>query len=117
MTAEREGAARLTAREMDVVELVVEGLTDAEIGKRVHLSERTVHGHVANARRKVDARSRTQLAVIALRTGIVPLHPEAEDELTRQTRARRATRPERPPLIPRARTRTRTAAAREARAA
>lgn len=72
-------AARLTARELDVIELVVEGLTDAEIGHRVHLSERTVHGHVANARRKVDARSRTQLAVIALRTGIVPLHPEADE--------------------------------------
>jgi DNA-binding NarL/FixJ family response regulator len=75
----RKEAPRLTARELSVVELVVEGLTDAEIGHRVHLSERTVHGHVANARRKVSARSRTHLAVIALRTGIVPLHPDGEE--------------------------------------
>jgi DNA-binding NarL/FixJ family response regulator len=69
------GRAPLTAREVEIVALVVDGLTNPEIGKRLHISARTVQSHVAAAMRKLEARSRTQLAVLALRAGIVPLHP------------------------------------------
>jgi DNA-binding NarL/FixJ family response regulator len=44
----------------------------------LHVSSSTVQAHVANAMRKLGASSRTQLAVRALREGIVPLHPEGE---------------------------------------
>lgn len=63
----------LTAREVEVVALVVDGLTNPEIGTRLHISARTVQSHVAAAMRKLGARSRTQLAVTALRSGLVPL--------------------------------------------
>ena len=70
------GRAPLTAREIEIVTLVVDGLTNPEIGKRLHISSRTVQSHVAAAMRKLEARSRTQLAVTALRVGVVPLDPQ-----------------------------------------
>jgi DNA-binding NarL/FixJ family response regulator len=69
------GRAPLTAREVEIVTLVIDGLTNPEIGRRLHISSRTVQSHVAAAMRKLEARSRTQLAVIALRAGVVPLEP------------------------------------------
>jgi DNA-binding CsgD family transcriptional regulator len=66
----------LSPREAEVVRLLVEGLTDQEIGNRMFITERTAQAHVAAARRKLGARTRTHLAVIALRRGIVPIHPE-----------------------------------------
>jgi DNA-binding NarL/FixJ family response regulator len=66
----------LSDREVDVVTLVVAGLTSRGIALELHLSTRTVEAHVAKAMRKLGARSRTRLAVLALRDGIVPLHPE-----------------------------------------
>jgi DNA-binding NarL/FixJ family response regulator len=69
------GRSPLTTREIEIVTLVVEGLTNPEIGKRLHISARTVQSHVAAAMRKLEARSRTQLAVTALRAGVVPLEP------------------------------------------
>jgi DNA-binding NarL/FixJ family response regulator len=65
----------LSKREVEVVRLVVEGLSDAEIAGMLHVSLGTAKAHVANARRKLGARSRTQLAVLALRHRIVPLDP------------------------------------------
>lgn len=75
-----EGPAPLTGREVEVVALVVEGDSNADIAEALNLSIRTVQSHVANAMTKLDARSRTHLAVLALRAGIVPLHPGDEDE-------------------------------------
>jgi DNA-binding CsgD family transcriptional regulator len=65
----------LSRRELEVVELVVDGLTNIEIAVRLGITERTVQAHVAAARAKLGARSRTQLAVMVLRLGIVPLEP------------------------------------------
>jgi DNA-binding CsgD family transcriptional regulator len=70
-----EATLRLSARELEVVRLVVDGLTDQEIGRRLAITERTAQAHVVAARTKLRARSRTHLAVLALRTGIVPLDP------------------------------------------
>ncbi|MBV9212717.1 MAG: response regulator transcription factor [Actinobacteria bacterium] len=69
------GSVGLSRRELEVVELVVEGLTNEEIAKRLHLSHRTAQAHVAAAMRKLGARSRTQLAVFALRAALIPLDP------------------------------------------
>lgn len=71
----------LTCREVQVVSLVVEGCTNPEIARELVISPRTVQSHVASAMRKLDARSRTQLAVAALRRGVVPLRPLLADGL------------------------------------
>jgi DNA-binding NarL/FixJ family response regulator len=75
--------SELSSREVEVVALVVDGFSNAEIAAHLEISERTVHAHVSNALRKTDTRTRVQLAVHALRTGIVPLHraqPADEDQ-------------------------------------
>ena len=59
------------ARELDVVRLVVTGRTDREIGLALFLSPKTVANHVGSAMRKLQAVSRTALAVRAVEAGLV----------------------------------------------
>jgi DNA-binding NarL/FixJ family response regulator len=68
----------LTPRELEVVRLVVEGLTNEAIAERLTLSPRTVQSHVARAAKKLGVRTRTQLAVAVLRTKLVPLEPKED---------------------------------------
>lgn len=72
----RQRTATLSAREIAVVRLVAEGLTNDQIAEELVLSPRTVHSHVASAMRRTETTSRTQLAILALREGLAPLHPE-----------------------------------------
>jgi DNA-binding NarL/FixJ family response regulator len=65
----------LTDRELEVVVLVAEGLTNDQIAERLVLSPRTVQSHVANAMRRTRTQSRTQLAVLSIREGLVELDP------------------------------------------
>ena len=58
-------AIGVTSREADVLGLVAEGLTNAEIGARLHLSPRTVEKHVASLLAKTGGRRRAQLAKYA----------------------------------------------------
>lgn len=67
------GEEPLTKRELDVVRLIVDGLSNQEIADRLGLSRRTVQAHIANAMSRTERRSRTQLAVFALRHGLVSL--------------------------------------------
>ncbi|QEC47549.1 AAA family ATPase [Baekduia soli] len=69
--ATRENPAGLTARELEVVELLADGLRNAEIAERLWLSQRTVGHHVSAILRKLDATSRSQAAATALRLRIV----------------------------------------------
>lgn len=55
--------AELTRRESEIAELVVEGLSNAEIAARLVLSTRTVEGHVQRMLNKLQFRSRSQIAV------------------------------------------------------
>jgi pimeloyl-ACP methyl ester carboxylesterase/DNA-binding CsgD family transcriptional regulator len=61
----------LSPRERDVLRLVAEGLSDAEIASRLVLSPHTVHRHVANILRKLRLHSRAAAAAHAARAGIV----------------------------------------------
>jgi pimeloyl-ACP methyl ester carboxylesterase/DNA-binding CsgD family transcriptional regulator len=61
----------LSAREREVLRLVAEGLSDADIAERLVLSPHTVHRHVANILRKLDLHSRAAAAAHAARAGIV----------------------------------------------
>ncbi|HZT16417.1 MAG TPA: alpha/beta fold hydrolase [Gaiellaceae bacterium] len=65
------GLDGLTVREREVLRLVAEGLSDAEIGARLVLSPHTVHRHVANIRRKLGLRSRSAAAAAAARAGLI----------------------------------------------
>jgi NarL family two-component system response regulator LiaR len=59
----------LTEREGEVLKLLAEGLTNAEIAVRLFVGEETVKTHVANILRKLGLAHRTQAAVYAIRNG------------------------------------------------
>jgi DNA-binding CsgD family transcriptional regulator len=61
----------LTRRELDVLRLVAQGLSNADIARRLALSEHTVHRHLANIRRKLGLSSRAAAAAWGVRTGVV----------------------------------------------
>lgn len=57
----------LTPREREILTLVADGLTDAQIAARLHLSPHTVHRHVANARARLGVPSRAAAAALVAR--------------------------------------------------
>jgi DNA-binding NarL/FixJ family response regulator len=61
----------LTAREMDILKLMVEGLTNQAIGDVLGLSAGTVKGYAQTVIHKLDTTDRTQAAVKAIRLGLV----------------------------------------------
>ena len=62
--------ASLSERELGVVRLIVEGLSNKEISSRLALSDKTVKNHISHILAKLKLRARTQVAVMALRGGI-----------------------------------------------
>jgi DNA-binding CsgD family transcriptional regulator len=60
-------AGLLTERELEVLRLLAEGNTNAEIGRRLFISPKTAEHHVARIYRKLDVRSRSQAATYATR--------------------------------------------------
>lgn len=61
----------LTNRETEILELVVEGLSNAEIGERLYLSSETVKKNFSNVLQKLHLNNRVQAAVYALRAGLI----------------------------------------------
>ena len=70
--ATRQNPANLTVREVEVLALVTQGFRNAEIGKRLFLSEKTVDHHVSAILRKLAVRTRGQAASEAARIGLIP---------------------------------------------
>jgi DNA-binding NarL/FixJ family response regulator len=60
----------LTSRELEVLRLVAEGLTDAQVAERLVLSLRTVHSHVRSVYRKLGVSSRSAATGYAIRHGL-----------------------------------------------
>jgi DNA-binding NarL/FixJ family response regulator len=65
--------SKLSKRELDVLRLVANGLSNADIAERLHLSEGTVRNHVSTILAKLDVADRTQAAVLAMQHGISQL--------------------------------------------
>ncbi len=71
--AERVGAEDLTPREVNVLEQIVQGKSNKEIGVQLKISEATVKTHINNLLAKLGVTDRTQAATAAIRRGIVSL--------------------------------------------
>ncbi len=63
----------LSEREFDVLRLAARGLPNKEIARRLGLSIRTVHSHLANIFMKMQVGSRTEAVLLALRQGLITL--------------------------------------------
>ncbi len=63
----------LTNRELEVLELIAEGLLNKEIAYTLNISEKTVKNHVSNIFKKISVSDRTQAAVYAIKNNIVDL--------------------------------------------
>jgi two-component system NarL family response regulator len=71
--AERVGRSPLSARELEVLQLVVQGLTNKEIAGKLFISDITARNHVISLLSKLNAKDRTEAATIAIRRGLVRL--------------------------------------------
>ncbi|GAB4575709.1 MAG: response regulator transcription factor [Anaerolineae bacterium] len=63
----------LTARELEVLRLAAEGLTNKAIAYRLSISDRTVQGHLANIYRKLDVSGRTEMVTRAIQLQLLSL--------------------------------------------
>jgi len=63
---------QLTQREVDVFRAVARGLSNAEIGQELYISETTVKTHVAHILSKLSLRDRIQAVVLAYESGLLP---------------------------------------------
>lgn len=61
----------LSRRELEILHLIVQGKSTAEMAQALHLTDGTVKSHVRSILYKLGVRDRTQAAVLALRAGLV----------------------------------------------
>lgn len=73
------GPEALSPREMDVLQLIAEGLSNQAIGERLFISEKTVKSHVGNLLGKLGLTDRTQAAIFAWKNGLVEFSPRAPE--------------------------------------
>jgi DNA-binding NarL/FixJ family response regulator len=76
--AERMATEPLTHREQDVLEQIVRGKSNKEIGTALDISEATVKTHINNLLGKLGVADRTQAATAAIQRGLVQLDPSGE---------------------------------------
>ncbi len=61
----------LTHREIEVLELVADGLSNQDIAEELHISIHTVKAHISSMYRKIETSSRVALAASSLKLGII----------------------------------------------
>jgi two-component system, NarL family, response regulator LiaR len=69
--AEAAALRSLSDRELEVLRLLARGLSNADIARRLYLSEGTVRNYVSGVLAKLDVTDRTQAAILALQYGVV----------------------------------------------
>jgi DNA-binding NarL/FixJ family response regulator len=69
VASDREGL--LTAREREILQLLADGLSNADVAQRLFISQETVKSHVRHILAKLEADTRTQAVAIALRESII----------------------------------------------
>jgi two-component system NarL family response regulator len=74
--ASQPSGPELTSREREVLQLVAEGLSNAEIGLKLCVVEGTVKNHLHNILEKLHLHNRVQAAAYAMRAGIVSVPPQ-----------------------------------------
>ena len=72
-----DAPSELTTREIQVLELIVQGLTNREIGDSLSIAEDTVKIHLRNILEKLHLHNRIQAAVYAVRQGLVGDEPKS----------------------------------------
>ncbi|HEC34006.1 MAG TPA: response regulator transcription factor [Chloroflexi bacterium] len=80
MCYEERYLSPLSPREMEILRLVVAGMSNKEIAYHLGISHQTVKNHITAVLSKLGVADRTQAAVYALRHGWVPLRSDSEDE-------------------------------------
>ncbi len=71
ITERNKRTANLTKRELQVIELLGEGLYNKEIAERLYISEKTVKNHVSSIFKKISVTDRTQAVVYAIKNNII----------------------------------------------
>ncbi len=68
----REGPAGLTAREIEVLTLVAQGLSNKQIAERLVISPKTASNHIEHIYAKIGAGNRAAASLFAVQNGLVP---------------------------------------------
>ena len=71
--AERKHRSSLSARELEILELLAKGLTNREIGEAFGISPHTVRNQIYSITQKLDVADRTEAASVAIKQGIIPV--------------------------------------------
>jgi DNA-binding NarL/FixJ family response regulator len=71
--AQRIGRSALSARELEILQLVARGMKNREIADKLFISENTVRNHVISCLEKLGTRDRTEATAVAIRQGLVRL--------------------------------------------
>lgn len=76
----RSGMGSLTPRELEVLQMIAFGMTNAEAARRMHLSVHAIKFHLAAIYRRLEVNNRTEAAVTYLRAMNGALEPSAQSD-------------------------------------